>query len=308
MTQKDNPPMREIQRMAQVAWEIVVRVGERKDEDPKVLAIQGSSNVPLEHEGSETPTQRSPAPHASQDHPSHRNNGAKGGKWGQRGRYTDGGLPNCLYDKSESGYIDSELFVKRFLYFIKYAVKERRPLLLIMDGHNSHQTLEVVEMALENGVILLCWPPHTSHVLQPLDVGIFGPLKTEFVHLALNICHFNNSFVLFKRDFGKVFRKAYEKSVEELHMKRAFKACGIVPLDSHAINSQRVMPAAIVVLPEDTTTTTSGMDTVVCEAGPSPLPAWLSAQAAAPPLHPLVASGDIPEDLADLLHPISYKK
>ncbi|KAJ8353656.1 hypothetical protein SKAU_G00212230 [Synaphobranchus kaupii] len=161
----------------------------------------------------------------------------------------------------------------------------------------------------ENGVILLCLPPHTSHVLQPLDVGIFGPLKVEFARLALNICHFNNSFVLSKRDFGKVFRKAYKKCVEELHVKKAFKACGIWPLDSHAINSQRVMPAAIVVLPEDTTTT-SGPDTVVCEAGPSTLPAGLSAQAAAPPappLHPLVASGDIPEDLADLFHPIKRR-
>ncbi|KAJ8375834.1 hypothetical protein SKAU_G00064140 [Synaphobranchus kaupii] len=117
----------------------------------------------------------------------------------------------------------------------------------------------------------------------------------EFARLALNICHFNNSFILSKRDFGKVFRKAYEKCVEEMHVKKAFKACGIVPLDSHAINSQRVMPAAIVVLPEDT---------VVCEAGPSPLPA----APPAPPPHPLVASGDIPEDLADLLHPISYRK
>ncbi|KAJ8335415.1 hypothetical protein SKAU_G00387570 [Synaphobranchus kaupii] len=131
--------------------------------------------------------------------------------------------------------------------------------------------------------------------------------NVEFARLALNICHFNNSFVLSKKDFGKVFRKAYEKCVEELHMQKAFKACGIVSLDSHAISSQRVMPAAMVVLPEDTTTTTCGPDTVVCEAGPSPLPARLSAQVAAPPappLHPLVASGD----LADLLHPISYKK
>ncbi|KAJ8333948.1 hypothetical protein SKAU_G00412670 [Synaphobranchus kaupii] len=80
MTQKDNPPMRKIRHMAQAAWKRFVRLGERKDEDPKVFAIQGSSNVPLELEGSETPAQRSPAPRASQDHPSRRNNGAKGGR------------------------------------------------------------------------------------------------------------------------------------------------------------------------------------------------------------------------------------
>ncbi|KAJ8375526.1 hypothetical protein SKAU_G00061060 [Synaphobranchus kaupii] len=71
MTQKDNPPMRKIRRMAQAAWETVVRSGERKDEDPKVFVIQGSSNVPLELKGSETPAQRSRAP---QDQPSRRNN------------------------------------------------------------------------------------------------------------------------------------------------------------------------------------------------------------------------------------------
>ena len=34
--------------------------------------------------------------------------------------------------------------------------------------------------ALENQVILAYLPPHCSHVLQPLDMSIFGPTKTGY--------------------------------------------------------------------------------------------------------------------------------
>lgn len=30
---------------------------------------------------------------------------------------------------------------------------------------------------MDNGIDLLILPPHCSHVLQPLDVGVFSPLK-----------------------------------------------------------------------------------------------------------------------------------
>ena len=47
--------------------------------------------------------------------------------------------------------------------------------LLIFDGHNSHLTKAVVNVAVSNNIELyeLCLPAHTSSVLQPLDVGVF---------------------------------------------------------------------------------------------------------------------------------------
>ena len=52
--------------------------------------------------------------------------------------------------------------------------------LLIVDGHNSHITLEVVMKAMEGGLDLVILPSHTSHRLQPLDVSIFTPFKKAF--------------------------------------------------------------------------------------------------------------------------------
>ena len=52
--------------------------------------------------------------------------------------------------------------------------------LLILDGHESHKSLAFQDLCEENKIITLCMPPHASHILQPLDVGCFAPLKRAY--------------------------------------------------------------------------------------------------------------------------------
>ncbi|KAI5822183.1 CENP-B protein, partial [Schizophyllum commune Tattone D] len=52
-----------------------------------------------------------------------------------------------------------------------------RPRLLLLDGHNSHYTRGFLEHARKHNIRVICYPAHTTHVLQGLDVVIFGPLK-----------------------------------------------------------------------------------------------------------------------------------
>ena len=49
--------------------------------------------------------------------------------------------------------------------------------LLVMDGHGSHITANMIAHRMEHAIELLILPPHTSHMLQPLDVAMFSPLK-----------------------------------------------------------------------------------------------------------------------------------
>ena len=87
------------------------------------------------------------------------------------------GVSGTAYARSEKGWIDTELFHSWLsTHFLKYAVSSR-PLLLILDGHSSHYQLETVKFAKSNEIILFCLPPHTTHVSQPLDTCVFGPLK-----------------------------------------------------------------------------------------------------------------------------------
>jgi len=74
--------------------------------------------------------------------------------------------------------------IARLRHFIKHTVGRRvgaRQLLLI-DGHDSHTSLEFQDICKENKIYTLCMPSHSSHLLQPLDVGCFSPLKRAYGH------------------------------------------------------------------------------------------------------------------------------
>ncbi len=49
--------------------------------------------------------------------------------------------------------------------------------LLIVDGHGSHITARFIAFCIIHKIDLMLLPSHTSAVTQPLDVGVFGPLK-----------------------------------------------------------------------------------------------------------------------------------
>ena len=49
---------------------------------------------------------------------------------------------------------------------------------LIVDGHNSHYSTEFIKFCSKKNIELFCLPPYATHILQPLDVGLFGPLQS----------------------------------------------------------------------------------------------------------------------------------
>ena len=49
--------------------------------------------------------------------------------------------------------------------------------LLICDGHESHISGRFATYCFEHNIVLFLLVPHSSHLLQPLDIGVFGPLK-----------------------------------------------------------------------------------------------------------------------------------
>ncbi|KAF2174950.1 CENP-B protein, partial [Zopfia rhizophila CBS 207.26] len=52
--------------------------------------------------------------------------------------------------------------------------------LLILDNHKSHNSLEFTEYYKENKIVTLYMPPHSSHILQPLNISYFLPLKIVY--------------------------------------------------------------------------------------------------------------------------------
>ena len=65
-------------------------------------------------------------------------------------------------------------------FFIQSTQSNQKPVLLIYNGHGSQLTYNTVMLAIENNIIIICLPPNCSHVLQPLDVGVFKNLKVDW--------------------------------------------------------------------------------------------------------------------------------
>lgn len=59
-------------------------------------------------------------------------------------------------------------------------MKADQKALLLLNGHKSHISVGLVQWAKERNIILFILPAHTSHILQPLDVGCYGPMQRKF--------------------------------------------------------------------------------------------------------------------------------
>jgi hypothetical protein len=55
---------------------------------------------------------------------------------------------------------------------------------LLVDGHSSHVSLRAIEVCKNNNIMLMLLPSHSSHMLQPLDIGVYGHVKKQ---MARNI-------------------------------------------------------------------------------------------------------------------------
>lgn len=49
--------------------------------------------------------------------------------------------------------------------------------LLLLDGHNSHFTVEFLQLARLRNIVVLCYPAHGTHIYQGLDIIIFAVFK-----------------------------------------------------------------------------------------------------------------------------------
>ncbi len=146
-----------------------------------------------------------------------------------------GDVPGTLNGTSDSGWMDSELFSNWFSsHFRKHAVSSR-PLMLFLDGHSFHYTLELVKTAAEHNVILFCLPQHTTADSQPLDTSCFGPLKIYRGEEYQEFMFKNPGRVITKFQFSKLFPEAWSKGMNISNICSGFRHTGIYPFNPDVV-------------------------------------------------------------------------
>ena len=105
---------------------------------------------------------------------------------------------------------------------------------LVCNGHGSHVQPEVLRFCIDNKISLLLMAAHSSHLCQPLDVGIFSPLKTYMSAELDKIMRYGISNIK-KFEWADAYRLARPKAMKETNIKNAFRTAGLVPLNGHKV-------------------------------------------------------------------------
>ena len=153
-------------------------------------------------------------------------------------RWMQGGPAAVVYGISESGWMDSDNFLswfkKMFLPAVSHLTKEA-PVLLFFDGHYSHISMELIKLARSNNIEILCLPPNTTHLLQPLDVGVFAPLKSAWRGILKRYSVETGGAHVTKEIFPSLIAKLWEISFEPAHCKGGFRGTGLYPLSKEHV-------------------------------------------------------------------------
>jgi hypothetical protein len=115
--------------------------------------------------------------------------------------------------------------------FIPYTRSDRGLRLLILDGHVSHTAEAFWQKAWSCGVLILRLPPHSTHLLQPLDLEVFGAFKTSYRSLIVGQ-QFEGIHKVSSQDFFNFYFRAKELSFTKRLIESSFKTAGLWPINA----------------------------------------------------------------------------
>jgi hypothetical protein len=173
----------------------------------------------------------------------------------------NGATPGAAGTVSETGWSNTKVFKRYlsddFLHFIPG--RNDDPVLLLLGEHKSHVTVDIIEWAQERNIILHILPAHTSHILQPLDVGCYRPLQRIYD----NECHKamrQNHSIITRYNVCELGCKAYQRALSLENLQSAFRKTGIYPLTMTIINRYLLKPSKVFKPSDDNNETEMNID------------------------------------------------
>ena len=165
-------------------------------------------------------------------------------------------------------------------------------LLVIMDNAECHMTIQAIEYANDNGIVILTLPPHTTDKLQPLDVSIYASFKTCMRTLINNYNLMHPHTHITEHRLPEFASQAWIKACTPSNVLGGFRATGIWPINTNIFPDEAFLGAEVTERPappaEDTEEDDEGIGSIVdsesiaAAPGPSHAAAPGPSHAAAP--------------------------
>nr|XP_012149906.1 PREDICTED: uncharacterized protein LOC105663718 [Megachile rotundata] len=150
---------------------------------------------------------------------------------GERGLTT-----TCIRSMNAAGEFVTPM---HFIKYIKLEKSNENKLLLLLDGHSTHtKNIEAIDLACEYGIIMLSFPAHTTHRLQPLDKSFFKSLKANYNEASSTWLRTNPGNTIKQSIVSELLGIAYSKSVRMDIALNGFKSTGIWPCNRHEFKDE----------------------------------------------------------------------
>ncbi|KIJ31786.1 hypothetical protein M422DRAFT_122163, partial [Sphaerobolus stellatus SS14] len=154
-------------------------------------------------------------------------------------------LSHFSFAQTANGWTDNDVchqwFEKTFVPWSRSRNISGQPILWVCDGHGSHETTEMEKIAYDNNIIMLCLPPHVTHMMQPLDVGVFGPFQKAWVKHCEDSAIEGDPVTQF--NIVHRYMKIRAKYVTKATVTAAFKHSGIWPINRDVFTKEDFAPS-----------------------------------------------------------------
>ncbi|CAK1599466.1 unnamed protein product [Parnassius mnemosyne] len=170
--------------------------------------------------------------------------------------WLEGGPPDAIYNRSKSGWFDSVCFENWFeKVIVPYTKKKPGRKIVIGDNLSSHFSENVLKKCEKLNISFVCLPPKSTHLLQPLDVALYGPLKHYWrtILTGWKKVEGRKHKTLVKDVFPKLLAKLMNKLMETntggKNVIAGFNKCGLYPINPERPKSR--LPHSHDLLPEE---------------------------------------------------------
>lgn len=150
--------------------------------------------------------------------------------------WTSNGPKNAKYNRTKSGWIDAPTFEDWFINHLTPILKKKEGRKVVMgDNLSSHINPRVLSECEKHNISFICLPPNATHILQPLDVAYFRPLKCKWRQVLLSWKNSQSGRTLPttpKDQFPILLKQALESLTETKgNLISGFRKTGIFPID-----------------------------------------------------------------------------
>jgi hypothetical protein len=113
----------------------------------------------------------------------------------------------------------------------------------IVDGHSSHKYVDVLSFAKENGIVMMCLPPHCTLRVQHLDVSFYGKMKTYYDQEDSEWLKANPGRILHSTRPVHFLSTEYGKAATIANAQNAFRKTGIWSINADIFEDLLFAPA-----------------------------------------------------------------